>query len=731
MNVSTAMSPGPVDGSLPDLTDGPERKRRRKVLSCWDCRRRKLQCDRAFPACGRCTKAGKAESCLYIDDPHSDASTTKVARSRPERQVNRSVDVEARLETKDQRIRELEAQLPHNGRSIAAPMISLRESRFPPTPDSATAQDNTGAATVMDRESMVLRGRSFKTKYFGSTHPGAVIGFIPDLTSVTKEAFKSYPALGQMRTDMHALEEKIGDEDASVSPVKDQDLRSLMPSKVDADELVHLYVDTFENVYHIIYLPTFWKSYEEMWIDPDTTSPHFVAVVLLMMACVACLSSQPQRYVAQSSTTRNKALHWIRHCDDWVSRQSQKHVTAADFQIRCLLWLCKQTSSHKVKRAWTDAGNLLRFCMSAGLHRNPDLLQKETGALDKELRRRVWVTAVDFELQASFDRGMVSAPWLLQSDSPAPTNLHDEDFALDKTPTPRPMREFTPTSYLSLVHDSLMLRSTLNAVLNNIRQSLTFDEVKHYTEEIESYIANIPPWTDRRSDVPKALLALRLQQYLLVLHDRHIRQSHTLTGRNFSKSILLETALQMVETHKSLVGKGNLALELYCLDPIRVAVSIAHLQSFIDPQTNLALSRSFDMMTPHLMDDIVALTLDKYYRFGRDGRQLWIILSCDTIMKIKRNPEHRESILCRAVDRIINPMYKVIACQEPSPAAQEGRANGEEVTGLSNETVPVEIQQFDSSLMDELEDWTFQDWFNATDFQTYQPAQELSFDLQQ
>ena len=40
-------------------------KRKRKAFSCYDCRRRKLKCDREHPACSRCTKAGHADSCRY------------------------------------------------------------------------------------------------------------------------------------------------------------------------------------------------------------------------------------------------------------------------------------------------------------------------------------------------------------------------------------------------------------------------------------------------------------------------------------------------------------------------------------------------------------------------------------------------------------------------------------------------------------------------------------------
>lgn len=42
----------------------PPRKRQRVRLSCLECRRRKLSCDREFP-CSRCLQSGTAEKCEY------------------------------------------------------------------------------------------------------------------------------------------------------------------------------------------------------------------------------------------------------------------------------------------------------------------------------------------------------------------------------------------------------------------------------------------------------------------------------------------------------------------------------------------------------------------------------------------------------------------------------------------------------------------------------------------
>lgn len=158
----------------PDGT-GNDRKRRRKVLSCYDCRRRKLQCDRSMPACSRCTKTGQASSCLYLEDSadapirEPEAQLTAVPTSgklptfyglsnRPTGYSTPQGDLLARLEFQDGRIKQLEAALAQAGGSA-------RGGRVPPTPESVAGGE--AIPPVQDREATLLRGRSFETQFHG------------------------------------------------------------------------------------------------------------------------------------------------------------------------------------------------------------------------------------------------------------------------------------------------------------------------------------------------------------------------------------------------------------------------------------------------------------------------------------------------------------------------------------------------------------------------------------
>jgi hypothetical protein len=55
-------------------------RRQRAVLSCNDCRRRKLRCDRKLP-CDRCIKGGIAEECAY--DTQNRAPSSDGSHERP------------------------------------------------------------------------------------------------------------------------------------------------------------------------------------------------------------------------------------------------------------------------------------------------------------------------------------------------------------------------------------------------------------------------------------------------------------------------------------------------------------------------------------------------------------------------------------------------------------------------------------------------------------------------
>lgn len=198
----------------PDDFHPSERKRRRKALSCYDCRRRKLRCGREYPSCSRCQKAGQADSCIYESDPlepkeHGNGEKPergatagafetgargRIIPTAPNTQPSiepsgtpdkHSTDVSSsKLALQARRIAQLETRLasleasrpsatwqsfgevtsvakPSNTRNATGPSLFLKSSRGPTQP-----------------ETILFRGKNYMTQYYGGTNPTSLIAHV-------------------------------------------------------------------------------------------------------------------------------------------------------------------------------------------------------------------------------------------------------------------------------------------------------------------------------------------------------------------------------------------------------------------------------------------------------------------------------------------------------------------------------------------------------------------------
>jgi hypothetical protein len=261
--------------------------------------------------------------------------------------------------------------------------------------------------------------------------------------------------------------------------VSDNYLLTLLPRRETVDHLARLYFENFETTYRVLHQPSFWDEYNTFWQDPQNGSSGFVPILLLIAAMVSCISSQEQCNSVKGFSACETWVSWIDACDIWLSLQSQKHLNLANFQIRCLLLLSKQMVMMKEKRAWTSAATLLSFSMSAGLHRDPCLLSSRISTFDQEMRRRLWGTIVELEIEASIDRGVRPFSADLPFDCPPPSNLDDSEFGVEseQLPKEKPSVNFTATSFLRKLHKSRSYRTALISMINNPKSNLQYDEV--------------------------------------------------------------------------------------------------------------------------------------------------------------------------------------------------------------------------------------------------------------
>lgn len=226
-----------------------------------------------------------------------------------------------------------------------------------------------------------------------------------------KEMVLQHPGLTYFQRELKAT--KI-EANRHVDIDKDSRIPSqLLPREDVVDRLVHIYIENFEATYRVLHLPSFFDEFHQYLKASDRASSSFVSLLLVMIATVSCAKPGGHSlFRGESSLDRENVAHWIQAAESWVELQSQKHVTLIMFQIRCIIFIAQQVNSIKRKRRWTASGNLARIAIAAGLHRDTEtidlhydtLTNQRVTVFEREMRRRIWTTIAELELQTAIDR---------------------------------------------------------------------------------------------------------------------------------------------------------------------------------------------------------------------------------------------------------------------------------------------------------------------------------------
>jgi hypothetical protein len=363
----------------------------------------------------------------------------------------------------------------------------------------------------------------------------------------------------------------------------DEEIFMQLPDKSTLDAQVALYFQTCETTYRILHEPSFWREYQAFWDrqSNDESFTPFAALLLYILAITKCLQpTEGNLFIGDSSIDRDTALDYIETCDTWLQRQSRKQTTLIFFQLQCLSLLGKRVNSLKLKQDWTNSGDVIRLAIAAGLHRNPSLLSRgRITEFEKEMRRRVWLTIVELELQCSIDCGLQSSACGLYFDVQPPSNLPDEAFAADavQIPAGRPIDHFTSTSYLNVALQSMPLRLHLLQILNNPTTDLQYSDVLHYDAKLNAVLVSIPAWTDARSQVPAAMLKLQILQFLLILHRPYAKFAVVNKRFSFSFTACIDAASAILSLHEVLLAKNILFLNHLRNDTLRAGITLAQI----------------------------------------------------------------------------------------------------------------------------------------------------------
>ncbi|XMA20749.1 hypothetical protein WAI453_013540 [Rhynchosporium graminicola] len=583
---------------VPATPAAPLRKRRRPALACEQCRRRKIKCDRTYP-CGQCTQL-KTSACSYSSPAPVSSHVDRGSIQKPKQ----AVQVEPRADsTLGRWAKENGISIPSHTRVIEsastsnhAPSPSTSSPRGPTSPEksrtsvsspafdeihelSQTANNKQLLNRLIDKlsdpkdsphstvrreefqfsleQKDQVRGTVSKTRFFGQSHWMYSFGAFDQIACMSIDPSSNTPGLHDTfhESDVFRMlgECKAISRAAKATPhnlyLLNPHFRESVPSRDVCDKLVACYLRTSESIFRILHIPSFHREYNQYWLNPAGTGSPFIIKLLLVMSIGAVYYQEPD-----SAHWRGQALQWLFAAQSWISTPfEKKRLHISGLQIHCLTLVSRLDNAVAGDLIWNSAGSMVRMAFQMGYHRDPSFLPNMS-PLHAELRRRLWATIMEINIQAALDSGMPALISTDDYDTEPPANLDDDDVdeSVTSMPKSKPSHVFTQTSLQIRLLSSIKLRLLIVSHSNNIRLEPSYEEVLRINTELSkclkennafiSKVLQSSPHPPKISQMDKNNFDIAIRRYLLTLHRPFSARATRDPRFYFSRKMCLDLA---------------------------------------------------------------------------------------------------------------------------------------------------------------------------------------------
>ncbi|QIX01356.1 hypothetical protein AMS68_006873 [Peltaster fructicola] len=479
-------------------------RKRRAQLSCNECKRRRLSCDRSWP-CQRCVKDSR--DCRYTSKYTAEEANTlidQLARHPASRSILRGLQV--RLEdgdsvpmapspdvSRNDTHREQSARFSHVDAMSGEPRLSpsqgqaaghsTRSRMFVNHNVDATSsrpisavQETTAFLPQSEQEISLPSGRTgTQLDRRGLLTPMEDLAASSHLTDKpprtsrckwmlyrTHSLFRFFVEVPILYDHVQGLIQQLELHNVNVSKKATLATSEVnVPSESDTENLVAVFRDQFDSLYNIL-SPTFDRDYQTY-----SQAEHAPSFKVLLLAISSAAMS-----VTDVEHLRHMPLHWLTTCQEWLAAQTAKKRSLLYYQIACITHLAKRTHLLGKKQYWQDTGALLQTAMMDGLHLSED-----------EEQRRLWLVICELNLQTSLEFGL-------------PSLLHS----------------------MNNIPDELSLRLVVSKRLYDDR-GLTFADTMHYTRQLIDLIAQ----RGQSNQSPReALQQCQYRDCIIAMHRRYL-----------------------------------------------------------------------------------------------------------------------------------------------------------------------------------------------------------------
>jgi hypothetical protein len=458
------------------------------------------------------------------------------------------------LESLKIRIAELESRLPR-GIGVDTPPISFAASSSAPTHSVRFSSGLAGPIDVLQESRSyghsITRGISHKNRVFGQSHWMNGFVMLRDVVEMLEPHFRG--GNSALVVNMHRAKILARAIKSQRSPLWPSLPTNDLPQKEVCDALVEHYLGTIEALYRVLHVPTFRKEYEALWSGGSEPTTAFMMQLKLVLAIGAI-------FYDENCSMRADATGWVYEAQTWLSCPTFKSRLGIQYlQTNILLLLAREMVDVGSELVWISAGALFREAIYIGLHKDPSQLPK-MDVFESEMRRRLWNTILEINLQFSLIAGGPCLVSLEDFDTQPPGNFDDEQL-LAPDAYARPENVFTQTSFAIALRNTFPARLKVVKFLNDLATTGTYQETllidtslrasyKVLRNTLQSYGQQE---TMSQSQIfTLGAIDFIMQRYVSSLHIPYLNPSLHEAVLAFSRKAVLDSSLKIWDLARSI-----------------------------------------------------------------------------------------------------------------------------------------------------------------------------------
>ncbi|EXJ57129.1 hypothetical protein A1O7_07473 [Cladophialophora yegresii CBS 114405] len=501
-------------------------KRPRPVISCLECRRKKLKCSRTHP-CQQCVKIGKPSRCEYQagqePEPNVDYSASyntpnkrpRLVLSPDHEEVETSSDrIDARRQSsvaaKSGVLEDLQDRVARLERALLAQNAH-------PNGKSASYSHSTGlreSASSTDKTQPLRRSIHVSSKHDSSN--AQILQLRADLTDFHRAVEgnhrgQRYQAMSASSNTRHTLQ---------------------LPPFELCQKLAVLYFDNMEHCFRILLWSEFKDQLDLLFSEGESACRFgFIPQLVGALAIAVLLGTHQECEAAAAYRTINptEAVHFM---DEFLrSLHHNDRYRLPALQVKMLVLMCRWLNLEPFDNLFRLNGELLRDALVMKMDQDPASLKNVT-IYEGELRRRNWMTIIEVDLMLSI---LCQLPCLVPPyASQSPRNVNDEEIfeSMLALPASRPTTEWTDGLCQYLLAQTFPRRVAACSQLDKLSR-VTAEDILPHIRYLEQVLQELPPplrfnyLGDEASKTPARLMArmeldISIRRPLMHLYSRGI-----------------------------------------------------------------------------------------------------------------------------------------------------------------------------------------------------------------